>query len=702
MSAVNECHNFFEPKSVCVIGASKKEDTMSYSIVSNMLESGFSGELTLVNRKGGCLFGYEIFENVAELETVFDLVLVFLPAKYVAESIEQLAILGTRHFVVYSAGFLESGLEGQENQKDLERIVQEYGIKLIGPNCMGLLDVYSQFNATNWFYTKEKGNISFVSQSGAYGMIFSYMAKNRHLGFSKFINIGNSLSIGFEELLDYLEEDINTEIIILYMEGIRDTKGFFKTCKRIAKNKPIIVLKAGKTDYGKEASMTHTGAIAMDHNLFEIACDDAGILVAEEVDDVFDLVQMLMTDKKPSSNKVAILSPSGGPCIIASDACSRYGLLLPEFTDNTIKLLEMHLPYYASKKNPLDITTHIAYENSFEVLKAVANDTNVDGLIIMIYTEVYSKGIEATIDYLKSVGKPFAFVMLEEQELYKDMVKKSVPLFFSPERAIKAYKAIYKYEKWCHTNELSDNHLQVSYQEKKSISGSFEQLTEYKTRDFLSTYDIPFNKCKLLNVPLAIEDVHECLSEFTFPVVMKIEMDGAFHRSDVDGIALNLMSSDEVYKKIVEWQNRAWNLNQVIIAEQVVSGTEFIVGYKRESIGDLVMFGLGGVFSEVIKDVSFALLPLTYDDAVEMIGNLKYSNILNGYRGSCPVNVNELAKLLVKVSDMVYNCPSISELDLNPVIAHQDKVTVVDATVVVDSNNENDNEGSVHKPLCSV
>ena len=396
--------DIFQCKNICILGISRKENSLSYQVLKNIVDCNFHGDIYLINPNKGEVLGKPLLRDIDNVEAHIDLVLNFLPFNLVNENVEKFAKKGCKNFIIYSSGFSEMKESGKERSDYLKAVIEKYNLNVIGPNCIGIINNYHNLAASNWFYTFKKGSIAFVSQSGAYGMILSYMAKNRKIGFSKFISLGNCLDVDVSDILEYLQDDSDTKVIMLYAEGISDGKRFLDTARRVSKKKPILMVKAGKTLEGKKASKTHTGSIEIDTDIFKSACRSAGIVLVDSVDELIETAYYLEHNNIPNKNEIMVISPSGGPCIIAADNCTENNIKLIDPDIKTKEIIKKYVPVFASVSNPLDITTLTDNEHNYEIIKVLSDDKNIDVILLMVFTNFMSSDFKKSIKYIKKKG----------------------------------------------------------------------------------------------------------------------------------------------------------------------------------------------------------------------------------------------------------------------------------------------------------
>jgi acyl-CoA synthetase (NDP forming) len=685
------------PKSVAVVGASPEFGSVGGLVLSFLLKFGYRGNIYLVNPKYKELQGIRCYSSIKDIPEAVDTVLVGIPAKYVFQTIQDCASRGIKTAIIATAGFAELGGEGKKLQEELGQVIRQSGMRVCGPNCNGIVNFYEKTPLCfSRFLEAEKivsGDVGFVTQSGALGGSFVNRAQDRNIGFTYYIAPGNEVDADIVDFMSFLVDDPNTKVVIAYVEQIRDAKKFFRVAKRaIEQEKPIILLKVGWTKTGATAAASHTGALAGADRVYDAAFKQNGVIRVEDLDDLLATAMLLSKTKLPQGNRVGILSSSGGGSIILADLCEKFGLTLPPLSETTKEKLRSLLPPFATVVNPMDLTWG-AFRGGVEaeqnMFKLFAQDENLD-IIIFMMTMV--AGDRARVRALNMVGtaeavdKPFmtwwaagnlatpGFKVLDESKM---------TLFKSPDRCIKAINATLNYASY--RNRYSEIQSEgekilstpVDVEKVKNILSQKDGMTEHKAKLLLSCYGIPVTT---EDMAFSGEQAVEIAEKLGYPVALKISSPQITHKSEAGGIQLNLSSESEVKKAYREiWKRcREYNpeaeIEGVLVQEMVGEGVEVIIGMSKDpTFGPTIMFGLGGIFVEILKDLTLRVLPITRRDAEEMIKEIKGYEILKGTRGKLRRDMDAIVDLLLKVSKLTMDWEGfISEIDLNPVIVFSD------------------------------
>ena len=694
----------FEPESVAVIGASGKPGKVGHSVVSNLIEAGYQGKIFPVNPKGGEILGREVVTQISGLPSPLDMAVICIPPGHVMDAMRELAKVGTRSVVVITAGFKEIGREGYYLEQELAGFAEENGMALLGPNCLGLMNPKVGLNASFAAGQANAGNIAFFSQSGALTVAILDWAQGKKIGFSKFVSLGNKAVLDESDMLDYLAEDDDTNVILGYIEGVEDGRRFMRVARNVTKKKPVVLIKSGTTAAGAKAASSHTGAMAGSEQAYKAAFKQAGIIRVEDVSSLFNLAGAFSNQPLPKGPNLAIITNSGGPGIMAADACERSRMEMARLQPSTIDALGKFLPAYASLYNPIDIIGDANAERYKRTLEAVVPDERVHAILVLL-TPTASAEIEATaqaiIDASESADKPVFACFMGERRVGpgKEMlINAGVPSYDFPEQAISSLEAMYNYHAWrenppevelCHLRD-KDKARQVI---EKAKSRGCVDVVEFQAQELLKAYNLPVPGTRLARTS---DEAAEAAAELGLPVVLKIASPQISHKSDVGGVVAGIETEDEVRRAFIDITSRASRLRQdavitgCLVQQMAPKGSkEIIIGFSRDSqFGPLIMFGLGGIYVEVLKDISFRLGPLTMDAARDMIRDIKSFPLLRGVRGEPPVNFKAIEEILMIMSQMAQDFPEIQEADFNPVLVNQDKAFVADVRLTLCSEDE--------------
>ena len=674
-----------KPKAIAVVGASTKEHTIGSDIMKRLQEYKFTGNIYPVNPKGGIIEGLQAYTSVLEIPGEVDLAIIVVNQKFVLDTIDQCNQKGIKGLVVITAGFKETGKEGAEAEKQLLAKVREYGMRCVGPNCLGVVNTHPEIRLDGCFAETlpERGHIGFVSQSGALGGGILNILKDLNLGFAQFISIGNQADINAESALEYWENEEDVEQILLYMESIANPSNFRKLASRISKKKPILALKAGRSAAGASAASSHTGSLAGADKAANALLSQSGVIREYSLKDLFATAKVFANCPIPKGDRVAIITNSGGPGIMATDAVSEYGMQMAQITDETKDKLRSFLPAAASVKNPIDMIASAPIEHYKETLKTVIADENVD-MIMVIYLPFL--GLK-DIDVAKAVmeikaeypEKPVVGVFMTTNDFFSKIseLEVNMPFFMYAEEAADGFNRLNQQRLWMEQPEgkipcYDVDRNKVESIIKGSIAEGRDQLTTLESIDVLQAYGI--RACKY-GLATNEEEVAELGNSIGYPVVMKMTSKTTSHKTDVGGVRVNIQSEEQLraeYKDLIAKLTEKGlleGLEGVIIQEMVKGNREMVCGIATDpQYGPMMMFGLGGVFVEALKDVTFRIAPLTDLDAKSMIKSVKAYKLLQGARGTTPAQMDQIEETLLRLSQLVNDYKFIDELDINPLL----------------------------------
>lgn len=734
------------PQSIALIGASKTPGKLGYDILSNIVHLGFTGEIFPINPKGGEMFGKKVYENVSLLPKAVDVAVIAVPAKFVCAVAIECGKKGISGIVVISAGFKEVSKEGAEEEKKLAKICEKYNMTLIGPNCLGIINTDISLNASFAEGMPPKGNISLLSQSGAMAVAILDWASKSGLGFSKVISMGNKAGTSENEFLEFLLEDKTTDVILLYLESIADGKKLMEIAKKNNGKKPIIIVKSGRSEAGTKAISSHTGSLAGSDAAVEAAFKQVGIIRAMDTEELFNYAKVFSSyvpffhacsakqsfqnsqkkNKKDTqkeernlsqlSGRVAIITNAGGPGILATDALSETKLTLAQFSAETEEKLAEGLPAAAALHNPVDVIGDASATRYEYALKTVLADKNVDSVLVLLTPQVMTEPkkvasitVAMTHEYL---CKPVvaAFMGGENVEEGKRIFKRHhLPVYEFPKNAVLALEKLRWHRQMQNVNFLPDKgETRGGILERETLSNSSrhgegekshaqkiilssapqEKIHTEKAFELFEIYGIPAPKVQLATTK---QEAKKIAQKEGFPIVLKIASPDVFHKTDVGGIRIDLQTEVDVEKafsdimETVQKNMPAARLRGVTVERMMPMGKEVIIGATKDpQFGHLLMFGLGGIYVEVLKDVSFRIAPVNHTQAKKMISEIASLKILTGVRGESPVDIDAIADVIVKIGQMVTDFPEISEIEINPLIAGlKTGVRAVDAKIVL-------------------
>jgi len=711
----------FSPESVAVVGASTTPGKVGHDIFANILKGGYRGILYPVNPNAKSVLSVRAYPNISDIPGDVDLAIIIISPRLALKAIKEAIEKGIKGIVIVSAGFREVGGEGLEIENKIVSICRKAGVRVVGPNCLGVINPLSSVSLNASFSRRmpKPGNISFISQSGALCAAVLDFAADRDFGFSKFISIGNKADVDELDLLRYMHDDGDTEVIMLYLEELKKGQEFIESVKEITSGDrptPILVIKSGRTTAGARAAASHTGALAGAEAVYDAIFKQAGIIRVDSIDELFDYAIAFAYKNKsgmgkfgrkvPGGNHVAIVTNAGGPGIVATDMTVSSGLKLAKFQKETIEALESHLPLTANLYNPVDIIGDAAQDRYENALSSVIKDENVDGALVILTPQSMTNALgtaEAIVRIDRRSHKPVLCCFMgifDVSSGVKYLQRHGIPVFRFPENTTKALGALYKYSKWLNRQHLAQ--FTLKHNKKRAAKIIENLLAAGKT--YLGELDgVKLLECYGFNLlPAEIakneNEAAQLAANISFPVAMKIISPQIQHKSDANGVILKLDSKEKVkqaFKKLVE---RAIQYDPNAVIEGVMvqkmsqPGDEVILGVNRYPVfGPLLMAGLGGIYVELFKDVVFRLAPIGRNETRRMIQSIKGYNIFKGFRGRAKSDIQALEKSVVSLSDMVTNHPEIVEMDINPLMVHEEGkgVTVADCRIVLKALDNN-------------
>ena len=696
-----QIHALFNPESVAVIGASSKPGKIGHSILQNLLEAGFKGPVYPVNPKASSILGLEVVSNVSELPRNIDLAIITIPRNLVISSIEMLGERGAKSAIVITAGFKEVGGKGYYLEQELVETAQKNGMAVLGPNCLGMINTHSLVNASFASGQPDKGNIAFFSQSGALCVAILDWAIGDNIGFSKFISLGNKAVLNEADMISYLGKDKKTDVILGYLENVSNGEKFVREAINHSNEKPIIILKSGTTEAGAKAASSHTGAIAGSDQAYSSAFLKSGIIRAHNVESLFNLARAFATQPLPRGPSLAIVTNSGGPGIMAADACEKSSLSMARISSSSIEKMKEFLPSYASLYNPIDIIGDAGAARYLQTMETVIEDRNVNSLLVLL-TPTSSAAAEieeicnGIVKIAKITEKPVFACFMGKRIIsrgIKILMKGNIPCYSFPEPAISCIEQMHKHYQWKNTPcplpspMARDKGRAALIFDRVNKTGQ-KEIVEFQAQEILKAYNLPVPKTALAR---SSNEAVEIAARFGYPVVLKIASPNISHKTDVDGVKLNLKNSDEVRKVFLEITGRTArfrpdaHITGCLVQEMAPKDCkEVIVGFKRDDqFGPLIMFGLGGIYVEVLKDISFRLGPLTRNDSQKMIREIKSYMLLKGFRGERPINFNAVEDIILSMSQMAMDFHQIYEAEFNPILVNAEQAFVADVRMTL-------------------
>lgn len=684
---------FFQPRSVAVVGASRDSAKIGHKLFEAVRVNRFQGPVHPVNPKGGAIGGLQAYASLRDVPGPIDLAIIAVPRDAVLQIVEDCAARGVHALIVITAGFAEVGEEGRALQARLVETVRQHGMRMIGPNCMGLLntDPAVRLNATFSPVFPKVGGIAMSSQSGALGIAVLAATRRFHLGISSFVSVGNKADVSGNDLLQYWEEDVRTSVILLYLESFGNPRRFARLARRVSRRKPIVAVKAGRTPAGSRAATSHTAALAASDVAVEALFHQTGVIRADTLEEMFALAAALESQPLPAGRRVAIVSNAGGPAILCADACEAGGLVIPTLSDQTRARLATILPGTASLLNPVDLIATAGpgeYRRTIELL--LAGD-ETDALLVLYVplepsdplaiTAAIRDGIQAG-RAAGGAGKPVLVCWMGEEATIAplSLEGETIPSYAFPETAARVLSKAATYAEWRRQPvgmipDFDDKDLTAARKICTAVrdSGAPGWLSTEDTREVLAGMRLPVLPG---GVARTADEAAGLARRIGLPVAVKLASRTIVHKTEIGGVRLNLadeaavrLAFGEIRERLIK-ENAIEAMDGVVVQPMVSGGVELMVGVAQDPLfGPIMAFGLGGIHVEILKDVCFRITPLTDRDAAEMVRGIKGVRLLEGYRGHPPADIQAVEDVLLRVSRLVEEIPEISELDLNPVFA---------------------------------
>jgi acetyltransferase len=676
--------SFFNPKSVAIVGASRQKTKVGHEILINMIAAGYQGKIFPVNPQTQTIEGLVCYPDLESIGQVPDLVIIIVPAKIVPTVMQQCAKLKARSVIIITAGFKEIGKEGRQLEEQIIHIAKRSGIRVIGPNCLGVISPANKLNASFGTDMPACGVTGYVSQSGALLAAILDMANASGIGFSKLVSIGNKADINELDVIRAFGADPDTKVIAGYLESVTDGNDFVRQAERISQRKPILLIKSGGTSAGAKAASSHTGSLAGGEVAYESAFARAGIIRCNSIKQQFDYARAFADQPLPAGPSVAVITNAGGPGIMAADAIERMGLAFAKLADQTVKELATKLPPAANLYNPVDILGDALADRYEFALDVVLDDQNVDTVLVVLTPQAMTDAA-ATAEVVVKVArqkpaKPVLACFLGAVKVEKGrriLRDGNIPQYDSAESAVATIKVMADYVGWRNRPKrvvrlFPVNRRKVENIIERHLRRGDREIGETDSKEILEAYGFKTPEGAIAGTP---EQAANIAQQIGFPVVLKIWSSEIVHKSDVGGVKLGLNSEQEVKDAFdlmmyrIPKKRPDANILGVLVEKMYKIGKEVILGMSRDpSFGPLMMFGMGGIMVEALKDVSFYLAPLTEDEAKQMLMNTKTYKILKGMRGQEGVDIDAIAESLQRLSQLVTEFPQIQEMDINPYV----------------------------------
>ncbi len=690
----------FAPQSVAVIGASPNPARLGHQVLKNIVQNGYQGRIYPIHPNAASVLELPAYPSILALPNPPDLAVIVIPPEHVLEVVEECGQKGVRGLIVITAGFKEVGGEGKELERRLLERVRHYGMRMVGPNCLGVIDTISKLNASFAALMPSDGEIAFMSQSGALCTAILDWSKEAGIGFSRFVSLGNKADIDEVTLLQAWNEDPHSKVILAYLEGINDGPGFVAAARKVTRNTPVIAIKSGTTAAGTRAASSHTGSLTGSESAYEAAFAQSGIIRARSMEELFDFALAFAYQPPIKGNRLAIVTNAGGPGIIATDAIERSGLKMAEFSAETLQCLRSQLPPTANIFNPIDVIGDARSDRYRVALRAALNDPGVDGVLVLLTPQANSDLIETAqviIDLAGQYAKPVLTSFMGAVSLgpaLQLLNQHRIPNYTFPERAVNAFMAMVHQHMWRQQPEAEYVNFQVDRERVAALFAQVRaagrvQLGELEAREVISAYGMRLPASHLAQSP---DEAAQIASRIGFPVVMKISSPDILHKTDIGGVKVGVADANaarDTYE-LIEYRARKYSPDAriwgVLVQEMVRKGRELLVGVKRDpQFGPLVVVGMGGVYVEVLRDVAFRLAPISRQEVATQIRSIRTFPLLKGVRGEAPADIAAVEDVVLRISQLVSDFPEIVEMDINPLVVHNqgEGAIVLDARIIL-------------------
>jgi len=674
---------FFCPDSVAVIGAAREKEKVGHTILANIINFGFKGKIYPINPKTDSILGYKCYKSILDVPTDVDLAVIVIPSKYILTTIDECGKKNVKGAIVISAGFKETGPEGAKLEKELVEKAKQYGIRILGPNVLGMINYSSRLNATFALGEPTDGEIAFMSQSGALITAILDWATTQKIPMSKYVSVGNKCDIDEKDLFEYWAEDPTCKVISAYIEGINDGRQFIDMASRVTKKKPIVAIKAGNTAAGAKAVSSHTGSLAGSTKAYDCALKQAGIMRARTIRNLFDYSTAFAYQPLPKGKNVVIITNAGGPGIMATDACEENNINLATLEAKTVAKLKEFLPAAANFHNPIDVLGDALADRYEKTLKAVVEDKNIDAIIVLLTPQSMTQ-IDETSKAIVEVSQkskrkiPIIACFMGGKGVKSGvdlLMHNRVPCYDIPEGAVATLKVMMNYADWVDRKVEKMHKFDI---DKKAVEKIFDECRKEKRYELGETEARKVLEAYKIRIPQAItakniKEAKDFISKVGYPVVLKIDSPDILHKTDVGGIKVGIKNDEELeigFNEIMEsvkTKRPNAKIRGISVQEMIMDKKETIIGINKDpQFGPMIMFGLGGIYVEVLKDVSFRIAPITKTDAIEMIDEIKTISLLKGARGQKPSDIESIVEILLKISQLVTDFPEITEMDINP------------------------------------
>lgn len=677
----------FRPKSVAIIGASSTPGKVGYVLANNLLKSGYPGHVYLINVKGDDILGRKAYKTISDVPGEVELAVIAIPSQFVLEEVEECGQKGVQALIIISAGFKETGHEGAELEKKLVQMARKYGMRIQGPNCLGAVNTHVPYDLSFASTLPNKGSIGFITQSGALGTAILDWIIAEEIGFGSIISLGNKADLDEVDFIEAMAEDPDIKVILLYLESIERGRRFLEVAERVVQRKPVMVVKGGTSSAGAKAAGSHTGALVGSFLAYQKAFDKAGIILTESMEDLFNYAVAFTEQPLPKDEGIAIVTNAGGPGILSTDLIEKLGLKMAKLSDETRAELKKSLPAAAATGNPIDILGDALPDRYAVAVETTLKDPGVHSVVVLLTPQAMTDSLATAKNVVESSRKhpekPVIAVFMggrwvtEAAEYLKD---NGVPCFNFPEKGIKTLGALYQYVRHLNLPPLSSPEFKDIDREKaRKIFAVVKKdgrkvLFPHEAIEVVEAYGVNAPGSKLAETA---EEAVRHAEEIGYPVVMKVVSPDIMHKTDIGGVELNLTNPEMVriaFEEIMRKSRKSQPLAKIYgitVDKMVPRGREMIIGMSRDpQFGPMIMFGLGGIYVNFLKDVSFRLAPVNEREAQEMMEETRSYALLKGVRGQAPADIDAMRDAILRIGLMVWDLPELKELDINPILVY--------------------------------
>lgn len=690
----------FAPQSVAVVGASPDATRLGHRVLKNIVDNGYAGAIYPIHPTADQVLGHRAYPSVLAVPDPVELAVLVIPPQFVLGVVEECGKKGVQGLIVITAGFKEVGGEGTKLEHALIELVKQYNMRMVGPNCLGVIDTISKLNASFAALMPLQGEIAFMSQSGAICTAILDWSKSANIGFSRFVSLGNKGDVDEVALLEAWGDNPENKVILAYLEGISNGPGFIQVAREVTKKTPVIAIKSGTTEAGTRAISSHTGSLAGSESAYESAFNQSGIIRARTMEQLFDFALIFAYQPLLNGPRIAIVTNAGGPGIIATDAIERAGLKMAEFTPETVSELKANLPPTANVYNPIDVIGDAKADRYRVGIKAALADPNVDAVLVLFTPQAGSESletVEAMAELSANQPKPIVASFMGAWSIgpaLELLNKHKIPNYEFPERAVAALAAMWQHREWREKPALTYAQYDVDKVKVRALfdevraSGRVE-LGEIEARDVMSAYGMKLPESHLARSP---EEAAEIGAQIGFPVVMKVSSPDILHKSDIGGVKVGIQdaqAASDTYE-LIAYRARKYSPNArlwgVLVQEMAKKGREILVGVSRDpQFGALIGVGMGGIYVEVLKDVAFRLAPLSREEVKAQLRSIRSFPLLQGVRGEQQADLDMIEDTVLRVSQLVSDFPEIVEMDINPLVVYNkgEGAIVLDARIIL-------------------